>query len=925
MISRFSSRKDNLGEAFFKTALEDAVQYDRIAGYFSSSVIEIAGESIEKMGGKVRIVCNSQLQADDVRFIKDQPQAIKLEWCESRPEEKYADMPDRLLKLYNLLVTGKIEVRVLPNDAFGLIHGKAGVIAKSNGNKVAFMGSMNETYSGWGKGGNYEIAWVDDDDEAIRWVEDEFTALWEHPLARPLNKFVIEDIKRIAERKIIYEITEWREQENPASAVIESPVYRKEFGLWEHQKYFVDLAWRAHKNGEGARFVLADMVGLGKTVQLALSALLMALEGDKPVLVIAPKTLLWQWQDELLYLLDMPSAVWDGKSWVDENKIEYAFNQDEALTKCPRRVGIISQGLIVRSKNKVCDQLLSLSYECVIVDEAHRARRKNLGRGKENDKPQPNNLMEFLLKISLKTKSMLLATATPVQIHPIEAWDLLSILSQGNNFVLGDNLSQWQKEPMKGLNMVTGKEEPDTESQYWDWIRNPFPKSEEKSSTFGLFRRQLNIQPEQNSIPGSVLYSLTPPQKAILKRIKDDDFLKNHNPFIRHIVRRERKFLETTINPDTGQPYLKPIEVRLFGEDHNESLPLSTHLYDAYALAEEFSQLIGQRIKSSGFIKTLLLRRICSSMFAGLSTAKKMLMNWTNQETGEDDDYYPDEPEDKILFAEPVSDMPDESQFGNLTGEEANCLNKLVRLLEEHKDKDPKYDLLANILTSNHINEPWIESGCIVFSQYYDTVKWVSDRFARDFPQITFGLYAGSDKSGIYENGIFRRIPKDDLKTMVRKKAMKLLFGTDAASEGLNLQALGTLINLDLPWNPTRLEQRKGRIQRIGQERDEVWIYNMRYRDSVEDRVHQLLASRLENIKDLFGQIPDTLEDVWIEVALNKVTEAERLISDFNEEDIHPFYIRYQNLDNFKSLNWEDCSLVLDNLQRKRMLLKSWL
>ena len=82
------------------------------------------------------------------------------------------------------------------------------------------------------------------------------------------------------------------------------------------------------------------------------------------------------------------------------------------------------------------------------------------------------------------------------------------------------------------------------------------------------------------------------------------------------------------------------------------------------------------------------------------------------------------------------------------------------------------------------------------------------------------------------------------------------------------LQRLGSLINLDLPWNPTRLEQRKGRIQRIGQLRSEVLIYNMRYRGSVEDRVHQLLSERLVNIRNMFGQIPDTLEDVWVAAAL---------------------------------------------------------
>lgn len=917
MIDRFSSRVNNLGEAFFKKALQNANSYDRIAGYFCSSIIEIAAEYIDQMKGKVRIVCNSHLQIDDVKFIKDQPQAMKLEWCESKPEEALSKIPERLKKLYEYLTTDKIEVRVLPNEVFGLIHGKAGVITKNNDSKIAFMGSMNETYSGWGKGGNYEIAWVDDDPSAISWVQNEFDALWNHPLARPLTKFIIEDIKRISERKIIYEITDWKNSDLPAATVIESPVYRKEFGLWEHQKYFVNLAYNAHKKGLGARYVLADMVGLGKTIQLALSAMLMALEGEKPILIIVPKTLIWQWQEELINLLDMPSAVWNGKSWVDENKIEYPSKDDSAVCKCPRRVGIISQGLIVRSSSKVSEQLLKQNYECIIVDETHRARRKNLGKGKENDSPQPNNLMAFLLEVAKKTKSMLLATATPVQIHPIEAWDLLYILSQGNDFVLGNNLSMWQKEPIQGLNLITGRETIDEDNQKWEWLRNPFPVVEEKPMTFGVFRRLIGLPPNKFIISGTDFYNYTQQPKSILTQIFADDFIKNHNPFIRHIIRRERKSLETLPNPETNQPYLKPIIVRLFGEDPNEGLQLSTHLSDAYNLAEEFSNLLGERVKSSGFIKTMLLRRICSSMFAGFNTGFNMLKNWTEDSDDEDDDY---DTENEELTLTNTQTSP----FKQLTKDEISCLERFVKILEEHQENDPKFDLLKKILTEKHIIEPWIDRGCIVFSQYYDTIKWVSDRFAKEFPNIMFGLYAGSDLSGIYENGIYHRKPKEDIKKMVRNKQLKLLFGTDAASEGLNLQALGALINLDLPWNPTRLEQRKGRIQRIGQERDEVLIFNMRYKDSVEDRVHQLLASRLKNIEDLFGQIPDTLEDVWVEVALNKIVEAEKRISDFSDTDNHPFYNKYQNQDNIKPIKWEDCSSVLDNYEKQKILLQGW-
>jgi hypothetical protein len=154
---------------------------------------------------------------------------------------------------------------------------------------------------------------------------------------------------------------------------------------------------------------------------------------------------------------------------------------------------------------------------------------------------------------------------------------------------------------------------------------------------------------------------------------------------------------------------------------------------------------------------------------------------------------------------------------------------------------------------------------------------------------------------------------------MVRTRDLRLLVGTDAASEGLNLQTLGTLINLDLPWNPTRLEQRKGRIQRIGQVYPVVEIYNMRYKDSVEDRVHHLLSSRLREIYDLFGQVPDVLADVWVEVALGAQERANALIDAVPSQ--HPFEIRYHRVE---KLEWESCIKVLDGKAKSDRLRQGW-
>lgn len=828
MINRYSSRKQKLDESFLNSKLKEAKPYDRIAGYFRSSILELTGEALENIEGKVRVICNSDLNIEDVQTATAAQNAMRKDWCSSNPEEEYKNMPNKLKKLYNLLKSGKLEVRVIPNEAFGLIHGKVGVITFKDGSKTSFMGSINESYSAFKI--NYELIWEDDSQEAIDWVQEEFNSLWNSRYAVPLSDFIIEDINRISKREKIDSIEAWKKEANPAEIVVESSVYRKELGLWDHQKYFVNLAFNEHKKSYGARYILADMVGLGKTIQLALSAQLMALYGDKPILVIAPKTLIWQWQEEINNLLDMPSAIWDAKDWIDENGIKHISDGINSIKKCPRRVGIVSQGLIT-ANSPITEKLLEVEYECIIVDECHRARRKNLGQNKEHEKANPNNLMKFLLQISKKTKSMLLATATPVQLHPIEAYDLMNILSQKNDSVLGSIFSKWRTEPNKGLDLVMGKESSIKDTENKD---------------FELIRRNLELKDDDFIITHKSKDKLRKSELRRLERLIEGDYIQNYNPYLRHIVRRTRDYLENTINPETGEVYLKPVRVKLFGEDDREAIILPVYLKEAYKYAEQFCTLLQKRVKGGGFFKTLLLKRLGSTMIAGKNTAEKLL---------QDVNYILDDDEDELVDF----NNEDLSEFKNLSTEEITCLNNLIYMLEENEGNDPKYNLIHKLL----LEYKWLERGCIIFSQYYDSAYWVAESLSKDLKNIKIGIYAGGDKSGIIINGRYERCSKENIKEMVKNKQIKILVGTDAASEGLNLQTLGSLINLDLPWNPTRLEQRKGRIQRIGQVYDEVYIYNMRYKDSVEDKVHFMLSERLESIHSLFGQIPDILQDVW--------------------------------------------------------------
>lgn len=919
MLRHYSSRTNNLTEKFLITKLNNAISYDRIAGYFCSSVLDLAGEALEKVTGKTRIVCNAGVRSEDVKVAGLAALRMKQDWCSFRPEEVFVDSKAKssLAKLYALLVSGKLEIKVVPDDLYGLLHGKAGVIAYINGSKTAFLGSINETKSAYKY--NYEMVWEDDDPESIQWVQSEFDQFWNDPSTLPLSEFIVSDLDRLSRRTSIT-LDRWREtaDDQIQAVAVEEPVFRSEFGLWAHQKFFVKRAFDEHQSG-GSRLLLADVVGLGKTIQLAMTAKLIALTGDRPILIIAPKTLLKQWQDEMKMLLDMPSAIWTGRCWIDENGFEYHSEGAKSILKCPRRVGLVSQGLIT-GKSETAEILKQIKFDCVIIDEAHRARRRNLGKDADKHKAQPNNLLQFLNEITFQTKSMLLATATPIQIEPIEAFDLLNTLALPDPKILGDKYSVWRNKPQTGIEYASGEiNPPDSAAEIWEIVRNPFPSNSDSSRRLKTLRSQLYENDDVHVLRQSLYEKMTIPQKKMVEDIYfSDNFVLNHNPYIRFIVRRTRDFLENTLNKETGEPYLKKIEVKLFGEDDSEALVLSGYQRQAYEMAERFCVLLSNRVKGGGFLSTLLLKRIGSTMLAGENTAKKML-SWTQEGKERLETLYED-----FLFEddEDEENEQDISEIRTLTSEEIETLELLLSVLKNNRDADPKLSRVKQILKNGvDDNGAWKDKGCIIFSQYFDSANFIAEMLSRDLKDVIIGLYAGGDKSGFYINGAFEKVSKESIKDLVKNFELKILVGTDAASEGLNLQMLSTLINVDLPWNPTRLEQRKGRIQRIGQLADRIMIFNMRYKDSVEDRVHSKLSKRLKDIFAMFGQIPEVLEDVWIAIAQNDEKRALAAINKMPEKN--PFVLKYE-MKIPDCGDWEKCSTVLDRKDKVRHLMLGW-
>lgn len=885
-LRRFSSRRQRLDQAFLNEKLASARAYRRIAGYFRSSIFELVGEEVARIP-KVQVVCNSELDAADVVVAKHAREtALKERWNEAVPEVEALLHRDRYRRLYELLTSGRVEIRVVPKDRV-FIHGKAGVIEQADGTKTCFLGSINETKSAFAQ--NYEILWEDPSPEGVAWVEEEFAALWAD--AFPLPDAIVEEIGRVAKRVEI-RFGEATPAELPAAALAEAPIYRGGEQLQPWQRSFVTTFLEHRETYGKARLLLADEVGLGKTLSLAASALVSALLEDGPVLILCPATLTLQWQVELADKLGIPSAVWSStkKVWLDHRGHEIRTRGAEDIARCPMQIAIVSTGLIFHDSAER-KHLLERKYGTVILDEAHRARRRG---GLGTREKEPNNLLDFMLQVGPRTRHLLLGTATPIQTEVHELWDLLRILNSGADFVLGlEVFSRWA-DVERALPVVKGDESPRDEREVWEWVRNPLPPAREHQ-LFGTLRLQLGVA-DDRFFTDRGFGSLGFLEQQALGEALAPGFLREHNPIVHHTVLRRRRTLEEAgllervgveVHPDAEAPPGTYQGVSF------EGLGLATnHPFDlAYRAAEDFTEVLRKRSAAAGFMKSLLLQRICSSFASGRSTAEKM----RRREPLEDED----------------TQRQLEGVLEGLTSEEAGFLDTIVAELSRPEAHDPKTAAVKYFLTEHRTEgKTWLEHGCIVFSQYYDTVRALAADLAVTLPGEPIAIYAGAGKSGIHLDGDFATVEREEIKAAVRKHEIRLLVATDAACEGLNLQTLGTMINVDLPWNPSRLEQRLGRIKRFGQRRQTVDMLNLVYHHTQDEKVYAALSRRMKDRYDIFGSLPDTIDDEWIQ-SVEKLEEMMDQYIHLRKQARDAYEIRYERQVDPDKDRWELCSRVL--------------
>jgi superfamily II DNA or RNA helicase len=647
-----------------------------------------------------------------------------------------------------------------------------------------------------------------------------------------------------------------------------------------------------------ARYLIADDVGLGKTLSMAAAALVLSLLDDRPVLILAPATLVWQWHEELEDKLGVPAAVWSTqkKCWLDGERRPLTQKGDPAfVAKCPWRIEIVSTWLIINGDDdSERGALAKKSFGVIILDEAHKARVARETQGGQTTS-KPNNLLGFLHKAARNAGSVILGTATPIQLDAIELWDLLAALNQGAPQVLGNPFegSEWTGDA--SIRFLTRQRPwPLNDTARWGLFRNPLPPACEHR----LFQ---NIRDDARIAATTVIGPLRQEFSGLAER---------HNPIVRRVVRRTRQMLEE-------QNLIKRIGVITHprgGDDlpqalfDGEGLVMGMAFTAAYEAAETFCHLYAARCPGAGFLKTILLRRIGSSARAGLETARRLIARIDTTVI----------PEDEIGDEEvPADATPPDPQEIQLLREVETNLSAVV----ERKDIDPKVEVILHYLQEHH----WLkENGAIIFSQYRTTAEWVLETLCEEYPTEPVAPYAGGASSFVQRGSDRRTAAREQIKAAIQRGDIRLVCATDAACEGLNLQRLGAQVNVDLPWNPSRLEQRKGRVQRVGQIRDAIHVLNLRYAGTVEDDVYATLSHRFGDIFAVLGQLPDGFEDDWVN-ALLQDRQAVKNFSQRVEMARPPMEMRYlRDVADDRGLDWEYTERVLSSRDFDEWMRQGW-
>ena len=831
-----------LGQDIFdkihRPLLTSSKNFDRVSSYFgpkglAKAITEIA--EIWKAGGKIRMI----LSPADTSEIHQALENVTTEDGRKRNTIKKSieiavqkikgNQPEVVSALEEMLLNDLLQVAiVIPKEGNGLFHSKFSIYHIESDSEigkhldpeiskyVAVHGSFNESDAGYGK--NIEDAsthrsWNPSECDVAQIFKLRFDELWNDFAPDTISIPITNSIKRALNIRSDYSRTS-----NPIrnltigayldkiSTIPSSLGFNDSIWLMPHQISVVNSAMIYTP----IRSMLCDEVGLGKTIQAgAIMSRLIAENTCDRVLIIVPAATLTQWAIEIsskfghpvsLYAKQYRKRFFDG-ALLDETWSDPRAEPTELVDN--NKITIISSEWF-RLRTIEYAKTLASNYQLMILDEAHHARLDNW------EKREGTKLYEKIKVVSKIIPNVLLLTATPFQTGEKDYLSLLDILQ---------SVTEQDEEDLRiGSGVVSGE---------LPWNQN------QQSMLIRSIERRLDLL--EPHIP-STLYetvrdSPKPLKLSTLSRIinentVDENLLFTTLPTSLLTFRNTRSMLR-----EIGMGFPDVIF---------EALAVKPNEYeDVIKKSENFiKRYLGGRDDSSGLTRSLYYQRAISSIAALHSSLTNRL--------------------DGILF-NAIEESDFQLDFERMPPASAIEIERIEILLEEIEEvmeiaPDPKIIKLVELI------ENLQKEGrrTLVFSRYTATTNSIEAELWDAFPNLTIGRYDGENirirKAG---QSAPSEVTKDALVKDLMNEEIDVIVCSDAASEGLNLQSASAVINVDVPWNPARVLQRIGRIDRLGQMSPIVKIYNLVYFDTIEQRMYRVLDNRQTDAIRLLGEFPE--------------------------------------------------------------------
>jgi len=268
---------------------------------------------------------------------------------------------------------------------------------------------------------------------------------------------------------------------------------------------------------------------------------------------------------------------------------------------------------------------------------------------------------------------------------------------------------------------------------------------------------------------------------------------------------------------------------------------------------------------SEGLLQTIPQRQISSSIPAALRSWLKKGNLWNDSHAFDQEVY------ESGVHTDGGSDA-DQKSVGPLLAQLIAAAQELQLSLPDLYEQDSKFNTVSRQILGYWATYP--NAKIVLFSYYRETLRYLEERFQRlgvKTVKLVGGVSPDEKQSAI-----------DWFKTT---DGPQLLLSSEVASEGVDLQFSSLLINYDLPWNPMRVEQRIGRIDRIGQSAERILIWNLIYEDTIDERIYNRLASRLQAsasaIGDMESVLGERIQDLTRDLLLHELTpeqEEQRII-----------------------------------------------